>query len=266
VFPGTKQTSLLVPGESKRYEFRVPGGTARLLLTVNGGAARFDVTRPNGSTFSRKSAGRLQEESPAAGAWVVVVTDRRASTSAKPISASLETSLVPFPEIDLAAPTKLSVGTLIAIQGSGFSVAPKAWLEIGGRRVTLAVGKGATPEGFVARVFAIPRRVAGACTLNVVARGVATPATSVGFTIESPSIASVIPIAAPAGDSVTINGSFFGTKKGSVLIGGRRAKVTVWSDTSITVTVPAHVAAGLTTISLDNGVGVDAQVDAFTVM
>jgi hypothetical protein len=55
------------------------------------------------------------------------------------------------------------------------------------------------------------------------------------------------------GDTLTISGTGFGTSAGTVTVGGAAAAVTGWSDTLITVTVPAGAAFGK--VAVTNGSG-----------
>ncbi len=48
------------------------------------------------------------------------------------------------------------------------------------------------------------------------------------FTVESPAISSVQPGTGAKGTRVTISGSYWGTKKGTVTVGGVKAKVLRW--------------------------------------
>ena len=57
-------------------------------------------------------------------------------------------------------------------------------------------------------------------------------------------IASVTPDAGAARTLVTIDGTFFGAKKGRVRFGGKTGRVKKWTDTAITVAVPKRLAAG----------------------
>jgi hypothetical protein len=57
------------------------------------------------------------------------------------------------------------------------------------------------------------------------------------FTARAPLVSGISSATIAPGDSVDINGTFFGTKKGKVTIGDVTAKVTFWSDGKITVVV-----------------------------
>ncbi len=74
-------------------------------------------------------------------------------------------------------------------------------------------------------------------------KGVA-PVTLDPFTMSVPKPTSVDPTSGPWKTVVTIQGTEFGAVKGKVTIGGKNAKVTHWSDTSITAVVPTHCPSG----------------------
>jgi YD repeat-containing protein len=71
------------------------------------------------------------------------------------------------------------------------------------------------------------------------------------FTVYNPVISSLSPSTAPAGASVTLAGSGFGAAQGSstVQFNSVAASVSSWSNTSITVTVPANAASGPVTVT-----------------
>ena len=60
-------------------------------------------------------------------------------------------------------------------------------------------------------------------------------------------------LAARAGWPFSINGRFFGTDKGTVLIGGQAAEVTTWRDHSIKGFVPQNAQSGELVIKLASG-------------
>jgi hypothetical protein len=83
-----------------------------------------------------------------------------------------------------------------------------------------------------------------------------SPATTTG-----PSITGVSTTSAYVGQTLTISGSGFGSTQGSstVTVGGKTAKPTSWSDTSITFAVPSGVTAG----SADIAITVSGNTDTY---
>jgi hypothetical protein len=147
-------------------------------------------------------------------------------------------STLAFAAIRTAVPARLAVGTTIVVSGQGFSTKPKVWLDLSGRKIPLAVQKGATDLHFTAKLASIPKGAHGLCTLDVLPHGASTPFTAAGLFIELPAISTVSPASASANTLITINGAHFGTAKGRVRFGGVAGHVVKWNDTSITVKAP----------------------------
>jgi hypothetical protein len=95
----------------------------------------------------------------------------------------------------------------------------------------------------------------GATTGNVVVAVSGAQSNGLPFTmLPPPNITSVSPTTGPAGTSVTITGSGFGTAPGqSVRFNTVEASVSSWSDSSITVSVPSNAVTGLLTVSTADG-------------
>ena len=111
----------------------------------------------------------------------------------------------------------------------------------------------------------IKKAVLGALTLNVQPKG-ADPFTFESVVIEAPDITGLfdelfdleIDEATP-GLPFYIAGEYFGSKKGKLRIGGKKAKVITWAMTGILLEMPKKLANGLWDILLDNKVGTDAD-------
>jgi len=65
--------------------------------------------------------------------------------------------------------------------------------------------------------------------------------------------------------SATLTGVDFGTKAGKVLVAGKKAKVTAWTDTSITFVVPKTVPNGPAVVDVVDKGGADFIPDYLTV-
>jgi hypothetical protein len=82
-----------------------------------------------------------------------------------------------------------------------------------------------------------------------------------GFTAKTPEIDSADPTHGSAGDNVTIHGSFFGTKKGKVALGGKSCKVLNWTmvattgESEIQLVIPKRLTPGANELKVANGVG-----------
>jgi glycosidase len=81
-----------------------------------------------------------------------------------------------------------------------------------------------------------------------------------------PWVGSIGPTRAQAGVKVRVTGEGFGATQGSVWFGGTQATIVAgtWSNTGVTVTVPA-VAAGATTVTVKNSANVASNAIDFTV-
>jgi RHS repeat-associated protein len=76
---------------------------------------------------------------------------------------------------------------------------------------------------------------------------------------------SLAPSTAPIGGLVTINGTGFGASQGTVAFNGVAASVSSWSDTSITVTVPAGIATGAVSVVV-NAYGIPGNTLPITII
>ena len=85
----------------------------------------------------------------------------------------------------------------------------------------------------------------------------------IGFVVKAPEIDSVDPTGGSAGDTITIYGSFFVTKKGKVTLGGKNCKVLNWTmdpttgESEIEFVVPKRLTPGVNELKIINGVGSD---------
>jgi hypothetical protein len=164
------------------------------------------------------------------------------------------------PDVD-NPPVAASVGSVLTITGSGFGTAkPKVFLtDEASKKYTLKV----TEFDDTHIVAQIKKAVAGDLTLNVQLKGVTDPLTA-AVQVEEPQIDELLdadmitPItSAEVNTEFVISGSFFGTKKGKVKIGGKAAKVLEWADDMVHVVMPKTVANGQWPIALDNKIAVN---------
>ncbi len=84
------------------------------------------------------------------------------------------------------------------------------------------------------------------------------------FTVVAPEIDTVNPARGSTNDQITINGFFFGTKKGKVTIGGKNSRVILWTmdpvtgESEIKSVVPRGLNLGTQELKVTNGVGSDS--------
>jgi hypothetical protein len=82
-------------------------------------------------------------------------------------------------------------------------------------------------------------------------------------TSPAPTVSSISPTTASAGDTVTVNGTFMTDATGVSVGGHAMTNVTVLSDTRITATVPANAATG--TVSVTTGAGTGTSAGTLTI-
>ena len=148
---------------------------------------------------------------------------------------------VPPPQITSISPTTGVVGTQVTITGSGFQASQ------GTNSLAFNNAYGNIVSWSDTQIVAtVP---AGASTGPVwVNVNSISSNQDVQFTMPNPAVTALLPAIGPVGSQVQINGSGFGASQGSstVVFTGSNATATVatWSDTQITVTVPATTTTG----------------------
>ena len=89
----------------------------------------------------------------------------------------------------------------------------------------------------------------------------ATPINPGGFTLKKPEIEPISTASGSSGDEITINGMWFGTKKGKVYIHNQKCKVTEWSMnpttgvSTLTFVVSNKLGAGKYFLEVENKIG-----------
>jgi parallel beta-helix repeat protein len=84
------------------------------------------------------------------------------------------------------------------------------------------------------------------------------------FTVAAPEIETINPVRGSTNDQITINGFFFGTKKGKVTIGGKNSRVILWTmdpvtgESEIKAVAPRGLNLGPQELKVTNGVGSDS--------
>ena len=148
-------------------------------------------------------------------------------------------TVVPVPNITSLSVTSGAVGAAVTITGTNFgSTQASGTVSFNGTAATV------TSWSATNVATTVP---SGATTGNVVVFASGVNSNGSSFTVVPvPSIASVSPAWGPVGTSVTISGSGFGSTQGAstVQFNITMATPTSWSDTSITVPVPAGAATG----------------------
>ena len=158
-------------------------------------------------------------------------------------------------------PNEGTIGTIVTIKGNNFG-ASKNKVLIG--NVALSVLSWGSSE-ILASLNKTPPSGTYSVTVQPKTKG-AQPITEANlFTVRTPEIDSVSPNSGAPGQTITISGKFFGTKKGKVTIGGKACKVTSWKmDTTtgastIEGVVPKGLKEGTYDLKVINTIGEDKQ-------
>jgi hypothetical protein len=200
---------------------------------------------------------RHSMSSRAAGLALVAVLSGHAAAGINAVSSSDDQTA--------DAIVSAAVGSVLTIDGDGFGTAkPKVYLTDGVKKYALKV----TAFSDTQITAEIKKAVAGDLTLDVKPKGVVDPLTFASVTIEAPVIDELQdhltgdPItSSDPNQEFTVAGHFFGSKKGKIFIGGKKAKVVEWLANEIHVVMPKSLANGLWPILLDNKVASNDDFD-----
>ena len=171
-------------------------------------------------------------------------------------------------------PAEGTIGTQITITGSGFGT-KKGKVLIGDVTAKKAVATkiandGWKPDSIAGIVNKVPLPAGVAYDVTIISKEIGSITLPKAFTVKLPE-----PVIDPgvndhgaSGDPITINGDFFGTKKGKVYLEylgkNKNCKVTGWNMTSITFLVPKKLVEGKYPLKNTNKVGTVWVVD-FTI-
>ena len=108
----------------------------------------------------------------------------------------------------------------------------------------------------------VPAIAAGSVNVTVIVGGIASNAAA--YAVAAPSITLMTPATGTVGSTVTISGNNFSATQNTVNFGSTPATVTAWSNTSITVTVPA-VTLGAVNVTVTVG-GLTSNAVDYTVI
>jgi hypothetical protein len=152
-------------------------------------------------------------------------------------------------------PPEVAQGSIVTIKGSNLGTV-KGKVALG---TVKAKVKTWTPESITAEFKKVP--LPGTYP-SVVTPKKATPITTVAaYQVKAPAVLSVIPDGGWPGDMITLQGKFFGKKKGKLTLGDTKCKVVSWTMDARTGASEAKFAAptkldpGYYTLTLTNKVG-----------
>jgi len=165
----------------------------------------------------------------------------------------------PSPVITSISPTVGTVGTSVTINGHYFGATQGS----GSVLFNSAAATSVTSWTDSQIVVHVPS-TATTGPLTVVANGLGSN-TNFTFTFYNPVITSITPSAAPVGGTVTVAGSGFGSIQGQSTVDFNNLSPSggSWSDTSITVQVPANATSGAVTVVRG---GIASNAVSFTVL
>jgi hypothetical protein len=223
--------------------------------TQGTGTVSFNGTSATPTSWSDTS---ISVTVPAGATTGAVVVSRNSSVSSNGVNFTV---VPPPPSITSLSPPAAAVGALVVISGANFGL-PQG---------TSTVTFNGTPAGPIATtgwssVNITVQVPAGATTGNVVVTVGGVASNGVLFTVTPPpNVTSLSPASGPVGTAVTIAGSNFGATQGfsAVIFNGTTAKPASWSDTSITVPVPAGATTGNVVVDAN---GVNSNGVSFTVI
>lgn len=158
-------------------------------------------------------------------------------------------------QVTSVSPSEGSCGTQLAIDGEGFGAKAPAVSLVDpstGKKTKLKVTSFSDTH-----VEAVLKKAAkaGLRDLRLVPKGGAPMLLAGAFDLRAPEPLAVdSPVTFP-GDQRTVTGSFFGTKKGKLKVGGAKAKVVSWADDAIAFVVPKKAAGGMRDVLVANKAG-----------
>jgi hypothetical protein len=156
-------------------------------------------------------------------------------------------------------PEEGAFGTVIALLRSGFGI-KKGKVLVGNYALKVSEWKEETIRCQLAKVIS-----PGTYDVTIQPKGLDQIVIENGFTVKAPEIRSINPNSGSTGDEITILGSFFGTKKGKVFLGGKSCKIRSWTMdpttglSEIRFVVPKGLSLGIQELKVINKVGEDTE-------
>lgn len=170
------------------------------------------------------------------------------------VAGALIQELTGAPSIASLTPSSGSPGTSVTISGTNFGTT-QGTVNIGSSQATVT-------SWAATAIIATVSSDLGIGPTNVVVHANNLDSTPATFTV-TPSAPSLSPNSGPANTLVTISGTNFGTKQGTVKFGSTTGQVESWTKTQITVRVP-NIPAGQTNIVVSVN-GADSSPATFNV-
>ena len=181
-------------------------------------------------------------------------------------------------KVTLQAPSGVAVAGTATVSGK---VSDQYGNGVPGASVDLSTSAGAVSpssvstgsDGTFQATFTAPSTPQSVTVTGTVAGTTLQGTATIQVTPVAPTLASIAPTSGPAGTSVTLSGSGFGTVAGAVYftqgtttLKQTGSNVSGWTDTSVSTTVPSSLAAGSVSVAVyNNSTGLESNPVGFTV-
>ncbi|MFC1609682.1 Ig-like domain-containing protein [Myxococcota bacterium] len=242
----------------------VQGETVAGLLAasdVEGDPMTFRLVNPSahGTILVSETSGgfRYTAEATYSGADAFTFAASDGMDESLPATVTIDVILPPAPEIERIFPQRGTTGRPLQIWGHWFGVVPGA-VSVGGRQAQVKVWT----KGYVTAVVPLDY-VAGTHDV-VVTDSRALDSAAVPYETV-PWIFTLDPEIASSGTLLNFSGDALGSVAGTVSVAGIASTIDSWSNTGVSVQLPAGVGPGLQPIALTTAAGLDANVVRVTV-
>ncbi len=152
-------------------------------------------------------------------------------------------------------PNEGTIGTKIVISGSGYGK-KKGKVLIGEVPLKVLKWKNYSIRGVLLKVL-----MPDSYDVTIQPQEADPIVIEKGFSVKLPEIDAVDPAAGSAGDKITIRGLFFGTREGTVTLGGKKRRILTWTmdpktgASKVRVVVPRGLSPGPHELTITNEVG-----------
>jgi hypothetical protein len=166
------------------------------------------------------------------------------------------------------SPGEGTMGTAVVIRGPAFGV-KKGKVTVGGAALKVGTWEAQRITGVMSKVPGVgsqtvvvtPKEPKGAIAVTLVD----------GFEVKGPEVIWLDKVHGAVGETVTVVGKSFGTKKGKVYLGAKSCKVVTWTmdpvtgNSEVVFTVPKGLAKGAQDLKATNTVGTATRPGGFTI-
>src|SRR6266567_3467715 len=247
-------------GGSSSNQYYGAGTAPYWVKLVRTGSTFSGYTSPDGLNWSQ--VGTSQTISMAQNAYIgLAVSSNSTSSLVTATFDNVASTVGTSPFVSGVSPNLGGIGTSVTIAGSNFGGSQGSSTVTFGGALATSVTSWSNNQIVASVPSAAP---SGQGVVTVTVNSVSSPSNA-GFFVIKPTINSLFPPAAELGGTITLNGFGFGSSRGNstVQFNSVTAASPSWSDTSITVVVPASATNGPVTVTEDSVTSGGAQ---FTVI